>query len=133
MFGFRFDKLVMAMLVAGSVSLAAAMQALPCIIVNEEALAICGDCPGASYCICWYIEQSCPSERVICNGRHPVSEGGLLTAVEHLETCYWTKPCKSENGGLCHPTLNPCVLYGEEQEHGTLIVYEQDYAYCGLM
>lgn len=127
----RIAKLAMVVILFGSVSSGLATAQLPCLRVDEGAsMELCEECPGYQFCFCLYASHACNNYRILCNGRWPVLEEGLLTVITHYEPCYWMKPCKSQYGGLCNPLTNPCVTYGTELPVESFPVYEQDIVAC---
>lgn len=107
----------------------------PCGWVNEnDDYEACPGCPGYSFCVCAYNGAACPSERVICNNRLPLHEGGSYTYLQSPENwCYTTQDCRSEYGGTCHVILNKCIAVGGITNHGTMVRYDNAYSPCGIV
>lgn len=116
----RIVSLIAAVCIAPTI----APAAFPCFNLDSSP----SPCAGCAFaiCSCFYAGHECVTAQISCYWRFEPIDGA--NNIRHADTtpCYWTRDCKSLNGGQCHPSLNPCVMTGETTYVGNLMIYELD-------
>lgn len=112
----------------GVVACVGSGSAEPCRKVYTTT-SFCSGCPGFQFCACIYEGAECV-DRIMCNREKDVTEEGTDPAVDISEICYYRTSCRSKNGGLCHPTQNPCETYGMTSSVAVMPSYQQTTGEC---